>query len=71
MTLAVGDRGRGVPEEAREDVFRSYRRRDSMGSDSHFGLGLAYCRKVAREHGGDAWVFNRAEGGACFVFEIA
>jgi two-component system clock-associated histidine kinase SasA len=70
-TLAVGDRGPGVPEEARDDVFRSYRRRDSLGTDSHFGLGLAYCRKVAREHGGDAWVFNRAEGGACFVFEIA
>jgi len=71
MTLAVGDRGPGVPDEAREEVFRSYRRRDLTRNDAHFGLGLAYCRNVAREHGGDAWVFNRADGGACFVFETA
>jgi signal transduction histidine kinase len=71
MTLAVGDRGPGVPEESRDEIFRSYRRRNSIGNDAHFGLGLAYCRNVARDRGGDAWVFNRAEGGACFVFETA
>lgn len=70
LTLAVGDRGPGVPEESREEIFRSYRRRNSTRNDAHFGLGLAYCRNVARDQGGDAWVFNRAEGGACFVFEI-
>jgi signal transduction histidine kinase len=71
MTLAVGDRGPGVPEEALDEIFASYRRRDADGTESHFGLGLAFCREVARARGGDAWVFNRAGGGACFVFEIA
>jgi signal transduction histidine kinase len=71
LTLAVRDRGPGVPEDVREEVFESYLRRDRDGSESHFGLGLAFCREVARAHGGDAWVFNRADGGACFVFEIA
>jgi signal transduction histidine kinase len=69
MTLAIGDRGPGVPEDARDELFESYRRRDSDGTEAHFGLGLAFCREVARAHGGDAWVFNRAGGGACFVFE--
>jgi len=72
MTLAVGDRGPGVPEDALDEIFASYRRRDGDGTESqHFGLGLAFCREVARARGGDAWVFNRAGGGACFVFEIA
>jgi K+-sensing histidine kinase KdpD len=69
MTLAVGDRGPGVPEIARDEIFESYRHRPSIGAESHFGLGLAFCREVARANGGDAWVFNRAGGGACFVFE--
>jgi signal transduction histidine kinase len=71
MTLAVGDRGPGVPEDARSEIFESYRHRDPDHAASHFGLGLAFCREVARAHGGDAWVFNRAGGGACFVFETA
>ncbi|HZU82537.1 MAG TPA: HAMP domain-containing sensor histidine kinase [Polyangiaceae bacterium] len=71
LTLAVGDRGPGVPEDAREQIFESYRRHDGeRGEGAHFGLGLAFCREVAKAHGGDAWAFNRAGGGACFVFEI-
>jgi signal transduction histidine kinase len=69
MTLAVSDRGPGVPEDACDEIFESYRHRPAGGTESHFGLGLAFCREVARAHGGDAWVFNRAGGGACFVFE--
>jgi signal transduction histidine kinase len=71
MILAVGDRGPGVSDETRDALFESYRHRDQGGHGSHFGLGLAYCRQIARSHGGDAWVFNRSGGGACFVFEIA
>jgi two-component system sensor histidine kinase KdpD len=68
-TVAVGDRGPGVPEGAREEIFRSYLHRQPEASATHYGLGLAFCREVARAHGGHAWVFNRAHGGACFVFE--
>jgi signal transduction histidine kinase len=71
VILAVGDRGPGVSDESRDALFESYRHRDPGGQGSHFGLGLAYCRQIARSHGGDAWVFNRSGGGACFVFEIS
>ena len=69
MSVAVGDRGPGVAESDREMIFESYRSRKPERGQSNFGLGLAFCRGVARTHGGDAWVFNRAGGGACFVFE--
>jgi signal transduction histidine kinase len=67
--LAVSDRGPGVDDAARDAIFESYRRRAPLPVESHYGLGLAFCRQVARAHGGDAWVFNRTGGGACFVFE--
>jgi len=68
--LAVADRGPGVPPHARDEIFASYRSGHPSGSGSHHGLGLAFCREVARAHGGDAWMFNRRNGGACFVFEL-
>jgi len=70
MSVAVGDRGPGVAESDRETIFESYRSRKPERGQANFGLGLAFCRGVARAHGGDAWVFNRAGGGACFVFEV-
>lgn len=69
--VAVADRGPGVPEDARDAIFSSYLGRGEADGDVHFGLGLAFCREVARRHGGDAWVFNRTSGGACFVVEVA
>jgi two-component system sensor histidine kinase CreC len=84
--VAVADEGPGVPEFMREAIFASDRRERGAGllggsgeaatdaanggAESHFGLGLAFCREVARAHGGNAWVFNRVSGGACFVLEM-
>jgi K+-sensing histidine kinase KdpD len=70
VIVAVADEGPGIPEELRNEVFESDRNGASSGN-SNFGLGLAFCREAARAHGGNAWAFNRANGGACFVFEVA
>jgi signal transduction histidine kinase len=69
VVVAVADEGPGVPEEMRDVVFQADRPNTRTDS-SNFGLGLAFCREAARAHGGNAWAFNRAGGGACFVFEI-
>ncbi|MDR6790415.1 signal transduction histidine kinase [Sphingomonas sp. BE138] len=64
--LEVVDRGPGVPEEELARVFEPFyrgersRNRDTGG----IGLGLASVRGVARAHGGDASLANRAGGGA-------
>ena len=68
LVVSVSDQGPGIREDEREAVFTSYR---SPGStEGHFGLGLAFCRAVARENGGDVRVENRPTGGACFVLEV-
>jgi signal transduction histidine kinase len=68
--VSVADQGPGVSEHQREAIFASYREREST-EGAHFGLGLAFCRAVARAHGGDVRVQNRRMGGACFVLEIS
>jgi signal transduction histidine kinase len=66
ITLSVADRGPGVPDEQLERVFDPFvrleesRNRETGGS----GLGLSIARNIARAHGGDVTLANRAEGGA-------
>jgi signal transduction histidine kinase len=63
--IEVADDGPGLPDELLERVFEPFfraepsRNRETGGS----GLGLASGRAVARAHGGDVTLINRAEGG--------
>jgi signal transduction histidine kinase len=63
--IAVTDDGPGVPEDQIDRLFEPFyrlepsRNRETGGS----GLGLASARAVARAHGGDVTIANRAEGG--------
>ena len=65
IMIHVDDRGPGIPDEAREQVFRPFyrversRSRDSGGS----GLGLTIARTVALAHGGDVLLAARPGGG--------
>lgn len=62
--VAVVDDGPGVPAADRERAFARFVRLDAArarpGGGS--GLGLAIAREVAREHGGDVVLADRADG---------
>jgi two-component system OmpR family sensor kinase len=61
-TVAVEDRGPGLPPAELEAVFERFRRgRDASGIGS--GLGLAIVRRIAQRHGGRARLVNRGGGG--------
>jgi two-component system osmolarity sensor histidine kinase EnvZ len=65
LTLMVDDDGPGIPEEARDDVFRPFFRLDEARNqdDSGTGLGLSIARDIARAHGGDIQLETSSMGG--------
>ena len=67
--LTVEDDGKGIPEDARNKVFKAFARIDDSRNreTGGYGLGLAVVARVAELHGGAASAdSSRSLGGACF-----
>lgn len=69
-TVAITDRGPGIPAEEREQVFDRFYRRDESRSQPGSGLGLAIVKKIVEEHGGRPWITAGPEGGARAGFTL-
>ncbi len=77
VTLAVRDRGPGVPTAWRQQVFEPFwRGAVSAGADAASparagaGVGLALCRAIARVHGGELRLRPRGHGGSSFELQL-
>ncbi|HXH15867.1 MAG TPA: stimulus-sensing domain-containing protein [Sphingomonas sp.] len=74
LVIRVEDEGPGVPEDAREDVFKRFHsvRPDSETFGQHSGLGLAIARTIVDGHQGTIIVESREDrlGGARFVVRL-
>jgi two-component system sensor histidine kinase ChvG len=74
VTLSVSDHGPGIPEEAREKVFRRFHsdRPEDEGFGQHSGLGLAIARTIAEAHDGTLIAESRPDGaqGASLVMTL-
>jgi two-component system sensor histidine kinase KdpD len=71
ISVAVEDRGPGIPPEALPHLFDPfYRVSDSRPRPQGLGLGLAIVKGLVEAHGGRVWVENRAGGGARFTFTL-
>lgn len=66
--VEVADRGPGIPEDQRDNVFAPMVRLDRTVKGT--GLGLATCERIVRAHGGRIGVDPREGGGAVFWFEL-
>lgn len=68
VSLFVLDRGSGVPEKMHDRIFEPFvsgRRR--AGKRAGYGLGLAICHSVLKEHGGEVSFEPREGGGSVFI----
>jgi signal transduction histidine kinase len=66
VRLEVRDQGPGVPQELREKIFTPFFTTREKGT----GLGLAFVREIARDHGGEVGVEDAPGGGAVFHVEL-
>jgi two-component system, OmpR family, sensor kinase len=64
VELHVSDDGSGFPPRFLEVAFERFTRADRARTAGGTGLGLAIVRSIARAHGGEAYISNRAGGGA-------
>jgi two-component system, OmpR family, sensor histidine kinase MprB len=69
-TIAVLDRGPGIPADDLDHVFDRFFRSAGARSRPGSGLGLAIVREIAESHGGTVFAADRDEGGARVGFSI-
>jgi hypothetical protein len=62
-TVEITDTGRGVAPEQVPELFRRFRRGDSLGTGEGFGLGLAIVKRICEQAGWKVSIEPRAGGG--------
>ena len=67
IRLAVENSGAPIPEEIRERIFEPFFTTREKGT----GLGLAFVREIARDHGSPVVADRAPEGGARFRLTTA
>lgn len=70
LVVSVSDEGPGVPDDQRDRIFEPFVTAAASDWSGHVGLGLAFCRAVARAHHGSIEVHDRPSGGAMFVMTL-
>ncbi|MDD5937099.1 MAG: HAMP domain-containing sensor histidine kinase [Clostridiales bacterium] len=71
LVIEVVDRGKGVPDSEKSEIFtRFYRADKSRGDQKHFGLGLSIAKELIELQKGKIYVKDTVNGGATFIIEI-
>jgi signal transduction histidine kinase len=72
VVFSVLDRGPGVPDALKREIFEKYSsgQPKSLKEDGGTGIGLTFCRLAAQALGGRVWVEDRPGGGSAFRLEL-
>ena len=71
VVVSVKDNGRGIPAEARDNIFKKFYQVDTTSTREKggSGLGLSICKGIVEAHGGSIWMKNDTPG-TTFSFTI-
>jgi len=70
VVLSVRDRGIGIPEEHRAQIFDRFYQAHGLNYRSGMGLGLHISREIVALHGGDITATFPADGGSWFTVRL-
>jgi two-component system, LuxR family, sensor histidine kinase DctS len=66
VTVSISDRGCGIPEEVRAQLFQPFFSTKAEG----MGMGLNICRSIVEFHRGRVWAEPNPGGGTVFSFSV-
>ncbi|MFT4136489.1 sensor histidine kinase [Microbacterium sp.] len=72
VSIAVTDRGPGIPEAEQARIFERFYRSDAARSrrTGGTGLGLSIVKHAAQRHGGDVQLWSRPDHGSTFTMRL-
>ncbi|GIV30793.1 MAG: hypothetical protein KatS3mg029_0144 [Saprospiraceae bacterium] len=69
--FSFADNGIGIPKDYHQKVFRMFQRLHNHTQYDGTGLGLALCKRIVENHGGEIWIESEEGQGTTVRFTIS